>query len=232
MCRQIAVQEAVIFSRLISLCAFLFLVSFCVHASPLADEVHHYREVTGDSIKEVTWQLHRGDALVLTYSSPTERHTTTTNQDYHTIRWEAVEKEVQTHVVAMRNGDVITIDGRFNGETVHKTLKIDGTPWFQATSLSLRELVATSDSQREFWTIRFDTLTAHKLMAAKKGIKTIESDGLKKQIQRIRLRPAGLLAPFWQSDYWFMLPDNVFYRFEGPSGPPGSPMTVVTLADR
>jgi len=197
-----------------------------------AVEVHHYREVTGDSVKEVTWQLQRGDALVLTYSSPTERHVTTTGRAYNTLRWKVVDSASDTDLIATRKENTITIEGRFKGQTVEKTLEIDACPWFQATSLSLRDLIASSDNERSFWTIRLDTLSVHKLKATKKEVQEIESGGTWRQVQRVRLRPDGFLAPFWKSDYWFTLPENVFYRFEGPSGPPGSPMTIVTFQDR
>jgi hypothetical protein len=45
---------------------------------------------------------------------------------------------------------------------------------------------------------------------------------------RIHLTLPGILAPFWKSDYWFALPEGVFFRFKGTSGPPGSPMIIVT----
>ena len=218
--------------RILSFWACLFVAIFYSHAAYSADEVHRYREVTGASVKNVTWQLHRRDRLVLFYSSPTEQHVTTTGASYNTTRWEAADSENKTDLVAARSGNTIIVYGRFRGETVSKTLKIDTCPWFQATSLSLRELVVSSDSQRKFWTIRLDTLTAHKLKAVKQEVETIALDGIRKPLLRIRLRPTGLLAPFWKSDYWFTLPEGLFFRFEGPSGPPGSPITVVTLADR
>jgi hypothetical protein len=89
-------------------------------------------------------------------------------------------------------------------------------------------LVASDDTERVFWTIRIDTLTAHKIRAIKKGVESIDLDGNRKDLLRIRLTLAGMLAPFWKSDYWFATPEGIFYRFEGPGGPPGSPMTVVT----
>jgi hypothetical protein len=108
-------------------------------------------------------------------------------------------------------------------------LKSTNAPWYQATSLSLRELVASIDAERVFWTIRIDTLTAHKIRAIKKGIESgLKRMGVKKMLLRIRLTLPGMLAPFWKSDYWFALPEGIFFRFKGPSGPPGSPTTIVT----
>jgi hypothetical protein len=89
----------------------------------------------------------------------------------------------------------------------------------------------TGDSERVFWAIRMDTLTAHKIRAVKKGVESVEFDGRQKALLWIRLSLPGMLAPFWKSDYWFALPEGVFYRFQGPRGPPGSPKTTVTRTE-
>ena len=202
-------------------------------ATPMTgEEIHHYREVTGTSSEEVCWHLLKGDTLILTYTSPTERHVTTTGPGYRTIRWQVADAADGTDFVAERRGDTIVIEGLFKGETIQQTLSIDDAPWYQATSLSLRGLIASDDSECVFWTLRPDTLTPHKIKAVKKEIEAATSGENPKKLQHIRLRATGMLAPFWKSDYWFALPRGIFQRFEGPSGPPGSPMTVVTRLDR
>jgi hypothetical protein len=199
-----------------------------LHAMDSTEEVYHYQEVTGESVKEVAWQLCKGATYILTYASPVERHVTTTGPDYDTRRWQVTADNGRTYFSAERTGRAILVRGTLKGEPVDKRLEIDECPWYQATSLSLRELVASIDSERVFWTIRIDTLTAHKIRAIKQGIEPIETAGVKKMLLRIRLTLPGLLAPFWKSDYWFALPEGIFFRFKGPSGPPGSPMTIVT----
>jgi hypothetical protein len=70
--------------------------------------------------------------------------------------------------------------------------------------------------------------TIHAHLHVTEGVELIESDGGLKEMLRIHLTLPGILAPFWKSDYWFALPEGVFFRFKGPSGPPGSPMIIVT----
>jgi hypothetical protein len=213
--------------------AFLVSAWLCSQASaspPAAqfmEERYHYQEVTGGAVKEVTWALGKGEHSTLTYTSPDERHTTTVGPGYDTLCWQVITENGKTHFTAERIGQSILVRGTFKGEPVDKRLEIDERPWYQATSLSLRGMVAADDSERVFWTIRLDTLTAHKIRAINKGVEFIESDGGQKELLRIRLTLPGMLAPFWKSDYWFSLPEGIFFRFEGPSGPPGSPMTVV-----
>ena len=220
-----------------NLCMACLLVA-CLGAETLAfppsvpsnnGEVHYYREVTGTCVKKVAWQLSKDERLTLTYTSPTEQHVTTTGSGYDTLCWKVTADADRTDFVARRDGRTVVIQGMFKGEPVNRTLHIDEAPWYQATSLSLRGLAASGDAQRVFWTIRLKTLTAHKVKAIKKGVEVLESEGSPKTLQRIRLTLTGLLAPFWKSDYWFTVPDDIFFRFEGPSGPPGSPKTVVTL---
>jgi hypothetical protein len=213
--------------------AILLAVWLCSQAaaSPptagLREERYHYQEVTGAAVRKVTWALDKSKQFTLTYTSPDERHTTTVDPGYDTRRWQVVTENGETRFVAERIGRHIQVRGMFKGEPVDKRLEIDDGPWYQATSLSLRGMVAADDPERVFWTIRFDTLTAHKIRAINKGMESVESDGGQKELLRIRLTLPGMLAPFWKSDYWFSLPEGIFFRFEGPSGPPGSPMTVV-----
>jgi len=202
-----------------------------LYAMDPSAEVYHYMEMTGNSVRTVAWQLSKGKNFVLTYSSPNERHVTTTDPTYDTRRWQVAAENGKTIFSAERIGQSIIVRGIFKGEPVDKRLDIDRCPWYQATSLSLRELVASADSERVFWTIREDTLTAHKIKAIKKGVESTESDGSGKALMRIRLTLPGMLAPFWKSDYWFALPGGIFFRFKGPSGPPGSPMTIVTRTE-
>jgi len=201
--------------------------SWATSAIP-AEEAYQYREVTGKSIKEVNWQLTKGDTFVLTYTAPGERYVTVTGPGYDTIRWSVTNDIEQTELSAQRQGNAIVLSGRFRGRPIHKTLEIDDGPWYQATSLSLRALIASGDSERVFWTIRYETLTAHRIKAIKKEMETAESNDHHLPLLHIRLTLPGLMAPFWKSDYWFSMPDGIFFRFEGPSGPPGSPTTTVT----
>lgn len=212
----------------VTLCSWaLSAVPSLTMASP-ADETYHYREVTGETIKEASWQLVKGDTCVLTYSTPTARYITTTRPDYDTIRWQLTDDDEQTDLWAERRGDIIAVRGRFRGQPVDKRLTIDDAPWYQATSLCLRGLVAGNGSERTFWTIRLGTLTAHKIRAVKQETSPMNTTGGPERLLRIRLTLPGIMAPFWKSNCWFELPGGVFYRFEGPSGPPGTPTTVIT----
>jgi hypothetical protein len=227
---------AIRFSGWSTIAMILFTVTVCAccraksaWAGGPAEESHHYRETTGESVTNVKWQLTRSSLLTLTYTALKEQHTTTTGPDYDTVRWRVLADNGKTEFLAERDKNTIVIHGMLSGQPINSVLKIDNAPWYQATSLSLRALIASGDTERVFWTIRSDTLTVNKIRAVKNGRASVELGGSQKELMHIRLTLPGMLAPFWKSDYWFTLPGAVFYRFSGPSGPPGSPMTEVIL---
>jgi hypothetical protein len=213
---------------ILTVCSWALSIVFSLAAAPLTSESYHYREVTGEATKDVSWRLVKDEHYVLTYTSATSCHVTTTTLDYDTIRWKLVNGEEGADLSAERKGNHITVRGRLKGRPIDKTFEIDASPWYQATSLSLRDLVASDETERLFWTLRLDSLGAHKIRAIKQGMQTVETTGQSKTVLRIRLMLPGLLAPFWKSDCWFSMPEGIFFRFEGPSGPPGSPKTTVT----
>jgi hypothetical protein len=216
--------------RIVSLSVFVFLAetAMALTSTPLQVEVHHYLETTGDNEKKVTWQLKKNDLFELTYISEDEQHTTTTGPHYDTRLWHVVADNGTTDFTAERMDRTIRLDGIFKGKPVDKKLSIDNLPWYQATSLSLRRLVKSKDRKESFWTIRFDTLTVHKIRAIKQEMVSIDSNSTRIEGVRIQLSLTGLLTPFWKSDYWFTLPKGVFFRFKGPSGPPGAPVITIT----
>jgi hypothetical protein len=193
------------------------------------EEVHYYREVVGTAVRNVQWRLRKGEHLTLTYTSPIEKNVTTTDREYETLSWHVIRDNGRTDFLARRDGDTIVVHGRFKGAPLDRTLNIDEAPWYQAISLSLRGLLASGDTDRVFWIIRYDTLKVHKIKAIKSGTERLQADeGRLRTLAHIRLTLTGLLAPFWKSDYWFTTPGDVFYRFQGPSGPPGAPMITIT----
>jgi hypothetical protein len=144
---------------------------------------------------------------------------------------ETTGESVTEVVWRLTRGSLLTLNytSLYEQHTTTTGPDYDTAPWYQATSLSLRALIASGDTERVFWTIRSDTLTVNKIRAVKNGRASVEFGGSQKELMHIRLTLPGMLAPFLKSNYWFTLPGAVFYRFSGPSGPPGSPMTEVIL---
>jgi hypothetical protein len=210
--------------------AFLLMLTVMVSslwASKI--EVHHYMERTGDRVAPILWKLEWGGQLRLVYKSDGETSVVITNPDLSTVSWQLDRQEKQTQITARRDGNTIHLRGVVKGEAVTKAMPIDAAPWFQSTTLSLRGFIQQPTQRCEFWILRPDEFSAYKLQAIKeKTLKTV-IEGQPVAVVQVQLSPTGILSAFWKSRYWFRAKDGVFLRFEGPSGPPGSPKTEVSL---
>ena len=118
-----------------------------------------------------------------------------------------------------------------NGKAIDGTKQIDGLPWYQTVTFSLRPMVMSKEQDSvSFWTLRPDTLALVKLRAIKETEEQIQVNNSTVKAQRVRVTPDNeLLSFFWQGNYWFRSQDGVFVKFEGINGPPGTPKTVIEL---
>lgn len=212
-------------------CAFCLLL-FCAVERVLAAgaalqvERHRYQQSVGSETQTLDWQL-QGDELKTRLGS--ERDLTRVDAALATRSWELVDETVDTAVRVERSGNLLLISGRLRGEPVARERRIDGAPWFQTLSLSLRPFLASSQQTVEFWVLRPKTLKPYKLCAQKQPAELIEVDGAEIMADKLEIKLAGIGGLFWQAHYWFRPADRLFLRYVGPSGLPASPQTVVTL---
>lgn len=214
--------------KLLPIIALVFFHGLaCVPAHASAVESYHYEETVGGVEKEIQWCVDKSGTTRLLYQSSKEMHITQTDHTFATVQWEMQKKGEDTSLHACRRPQAILIGGRWKGQPITKELPVDDAPWYQATSWSLRSFVLSPREEVRFWTVRIDTLTAHKIRAVKKRRQILNLNGAKEDAVEVELRLTGVLAFFWKSSYWFRRSDGVFLRFEGPSGPPGAPAVVV-----
>lgn len=199
----------------------------CCPARAAAVESYRYEEIIGGVVKGIRWCVNKSEPVRLLYQNKEEKYITRTDESSATVEWEMEKKSEDTCLHARRQPRAIVIQGRLKGRRIAKELTIDDAPWYQATSWSLRAFVLSSQDEIRFWTVRNETLEVHKIRAVKKHHEILDLNGKKEDAVQVELRLTGLLAPFWKSSYWFRATDGVFLRFEGPSGPPGSPVMVV-----
>lgn len=209
----------------------LLLATLCLLSPPTAGaagpQTFHYLQRTGEQSQSFSLTLEPGPPLRLKAEGPRERHQTVMESDYSTRRWQLTQSAEGTDIQARREGDSLLLSGRLRGEPVERRQAIDAAPWYQALSISLRNLLDQRVGALEFWTLRPDTLEVHKVRAVRQALETLEIDGEPVAAWRIELRLTGLKALFWRSHYWLRQSDGVFLRYRGPSGPPGQPLTEV-----
>lgn len=209
----------------------LLLATLCLFPPPTAaaasPQTFRYLQRTGEQSQSFRLTLDPGPPLQLSADSPGERHQTVMESDYSTRRWQLTQTAEGSEILVRREGDSLLLSGRLRGEPVERRLAIDAAPWYQALSISLRNLLDQRIEELEFWTLRPDTLEVHKVRAVRQAQEILEIGGQQVSAWRIEVRLTGFKALFWQSHYWLRQSDGVFLRFRGPSGPPGQPLTEV-----
>ena len=194
-------------------------------------EHYRYRQTTGDSVQRLDWKLEEDAPFRLVAEIGAERDVTRVNERLATTSWEVIDAKADTHLNVWREGDSLRIEGRFQGKPIREDREIDSAPWYQALSVSLRPLIDGAREKPEFWCLRPDTLEMHKLRVTSREEEDFDLRGTKIRSVKLEIRLAGFRSMFWKCQYWLRKSDGLFLKYEGPSGPPGWPLTRVTLAE-
>jgi hypothetical protein len=160
-----------------------------------------------------------------------ETHTCVNNHDLETIRWELDSPATETAVHARREGAFIEVAGMVQGEAVHKTWEIDEAPWYQAMTLSLQPFAVSSQATVEYWTMRPDTLTVHKVKAEKEDVELVRAGKEEIEAQRVRVSLTGLKSCLWHCFYWYATGEGTFLKHEGSFGLPGLPHKTIVFVE-
>ncbi|MDF1580176.1 MAG: hypothetical protein P1P74_05270 [Desulfuromonadales bacterium] len=192
-------------------------------------EHHSYLQTIGSESTQLDWRLLEAQPLKVRTSLGHEVDLTSVDASFSTWLWELSDHNIGTELRVERRGNALEISGSFRGEVINRQLAIDDAPWFQTLSLSLRAFLNGSQKMIEFWCLRPASLKVYKLRAVKKGSEAIAVPHGTVHADRVEIRLAGVGGFLWKADYWFRRNDAVFLRYVGPSGPPGSPNTIVTL---
>jgi hypothetical protein len=201
------------------------------HAGEPGPDHAIYRETTGSRQGTFTWELVRGETLLLTTGDELETFRTRLAPDLQTLAWEVQRPQENTGAKAWRNGSSLMIRGELEGQPLERSFDVGDAPWFQSLSASLVRHLPRAGAEREFWILRPDTLEPHRLQVTDVRPETLQVGGEAVDTWRVEIRPTGLLSKFWHGNYWFRQADRRFLRYRGASGPPGSPITEISLID-
>ena len=195
---------------------------------PLYD-VFLYQETTGKKQKNFQWrQDSSGQGEVITVTEENAAFSNHCDRKGNTYAWN-FENGSKTSIRVIREGNLLKISGIFSGNSIETTESIDDRPWYQPLSFSLRSFLDTSETRTSFWTIRSDTLEVVAMQAKKGNLDEITVAGKKVLARKVTLSRQGILAAFWQANFWFRESDRIFIRYQGTHGPPGTSETVVHL---
>ena len=190
-----------------------------------------YHSTTGEVAvslkgKILVWE----DEIIDTILSDSGEETETVfDPDRATKRWHLHNGEEDTSVEAKRDGNLIMVLGRFKGKEVSKKIKIDSRPWFQAWRLSFGSFVLSGRGKQEFWALRDSDLKEFVMVVLREKEEVLELNGEAIETVKVKVTLNNWMSKFWSNYYWFRKADGVFLRSEGVNGPPGTPVTVMTM---
>lgn len=197
----------------------------------LSAEHHRYLKKTGSEWIYFDWRLEQGEDLKLITVLGKELDITRMNKDFSTQFWAIEDPSTSTNMTVLRNNNELIMNGIFKGEKVERSIKVDSSPWYQALSLSLRQFVDQNRNHIQFWSIRPDNLDVHHLQVNREAEETRTIEGTLTEVIKLKIQLTGLKSAFWSCHYWLRKSDGLFVRYEGPSGPPGWPLTTVELVE-
>lgn len=218
--------------HILSALVFVTTTVLCATAGfgmPLQPVSARYLETTGEEQKIFQLILHATTPLTLTYQDDKESGLTTFDPELATRHWQLEAVDRQTCIAAVRRDETLSIEGTLSGQPIKRTLDLGDLPWYQALSVSLRAIIEHPNSPREFWILRPDTLDLHRMQVSELDEDDLELEGQVIPTWRLTIRLSGWQSFLWHADYWLRQTDGRFVKYQGVSGPPGSPATVIIL---
>ena len=192
-------------------------------------EQRQYLRTTGDRAQLFDWRLEYGEGLRLNTRIASERDVTRMDTALATQSWSMYDPQARTDIRVARKEGQLLFSGVFKGKEIERAFAVDELPWYQALSLSLRPFAHGPVERMEFWSIRPDTLDVHRLQVRREGEETLKLHGESVASIKLKIQLTGMKSIFWSCYYWLRKSDGLFVRYEGPSGPPGWPLTTVEL---
>lgn len=213
----------------IGLALFLPAAALAEQGQEPQTEILRYRQQTGKAAHIYTWKMEKqGDKVFITLEEPEATFTNLCAPDGSTLAWTMVAQP-DTRLRAERKGKTLHLQGTLKGKTVAKELALGSKPWFQSLSFALSRMVALKRTKSEFWFLRADELELLGMRAELAGKDQVEADGKTIATERVRIKLDNLMAAFWEASYWFREADQVFLRYRGVNGPPGTDETLIDL---
>lgn len=213
------------------LCFGMLIAGCAAFAGQSPVEIQRYIENKKGMSRDILWCLSHREGYRLQYHGPDGTHTTRTDAALNTISWQMEDVGSKMQFRAERKRNVVTIRGTRNGEKIETQVFMDEAPWFQATSLSLRDFALSEKQQSiQFWVLHAKTLKAFKMKATKKGYENLIVNDKPVTAVKVELRLTGWRAAFWKGYNWYRTKDGFFMRYEGASDATGLYKVTITYA--
>lgn len=205
----------------------LSIITLLISLPVLATEKNYvYRETTGKTSIENKWTIKPAPAgYTVEAENDNEYQYILCRQDHSTLRWELRNRGAGTDLVGEREGNLLTVKGRFKGKEFAKEFKIDSLPWYQSLEVALADFVRSEAEKTEFWIVEPFNIKCYKMVATKQKTEDVTINN--REVEAVRIKVA--FSIFWSAHYWYRKADGVYLRFEGVRGGHGTPKTIVEL---
>ncbi|MBN2119475.1 MAG: hypothetical protein JW734_00280 [Candidatus Omnitrophica bacterium] len=209
----------------------LLLILLTLPINRLYGQNFSYLEKTDQDSVYINWRIEEKPNFIVLISTRTngEKQIIKHDKNLSVLEWLFINPNTNTDIRAKRQNNIILIKGLHKGLKVERKIKIDNHSWYQKVSFSLTSFINSAESSLIFWSLRTDVLKPFKLKALKQQTENLNLEGKETKARRVKVTLSGLRSMFWHSDYWFREKDNLFIKYKGIEGPPGTPPTVITL---
>lgn len=141
------------------------------------------------------------------------------DSNLETVSWHVYDKAVDTDYIVTREGGFYLIKGKFKGKVHDDKVKDEGYPWYQHIGYVEGRILKPGE-KRTFVCVRPTDL---KVFAMTAEITGTEAIGDYKDATCVKVCPAGALAKFWKSRYYFDPQTLEFVGYRAVEGGPGTP---------
>lgn len=181
----------------------------------------------GDDTTKVVWSEQKIDTKIhlhITQGDETNRYIL--SESLRTEQWSVENKLKNTDFTIECRNNNYYITGILEGKDISKVVRSKGEVWFQNIAYNAIPSLKGKDAI-EFECFRPDNLKLFVMEAEHNGISktTTGADATK-----VNVHLTGFLSMFWNCNYLFDLDTGLFIEYSGIHGAPGTPETVIKLA--
>lgn len=141
------------------------------------------------------------------------------DKEYSLESWTRVCVEEDTDVTSVRNGNILVVKGRLQGQVIDKEIELGRQALHIYPKYSLTKFVLSDMPKMNFWTMRRDKMEKLPMQAIKKGIKTIVVNGEEVDAIKVYYSITGKLRQkSFNHNYYYRQSDGLFLKKEEPKG--------------
>ena len=188
---------------------------------------YQYLMVTASDSTVLTYQLETRPEAVVRYTKKNQTEVSYLHPDMSNRRWEWTDPDNSTDIVAVRDGNRITIKGRFKGEPIDRVAKIEDVPWYQNPGFNLPQFMRSEAKEIRYLVLRPQDLKDFVMCGVKESKESIALRSGPVDALTLKVTICGWMSRLWSARYWFRPADGFYLKYRGVQGPPGTPETLV-----